>query len=139
MHTLGVVSYFNALPLWKPLAEISASIRIVPDVPANLGTKLQSGEVDAALLPIVDWFRLGGHLISDAGIAADGPVRSVLVFARRPPREWRTLGTRHVLAHLGRSGANTGARALEVRAPTRSARAGFRDDAGSSRRLASHR
>lgn len=93
MHTLGVVSYRNALPLWKPLEVMSAGIRIVRDVPARLQHKLDAREVDAALLPIADFFRHGGHIISDAGICADGPVRSVLLFSHsgRAPRDWKSL------------------------------------------------
>ena len=92
MHTLGVVSYRNALPLWKPLQELSAGIRIVREVPARLQHKLDNREVQAALLPAVDFFRHGGHLISDAGIGADGEVRSVLIFSRKPPRDWHAIG-----------------------------------------------
>lgn len=93
MHTLGVVSYHNSLPLWKPLAEMSASIRIVLDVPSRLQARLDTREADAALLPIADFFRHGGHLISDAGICADGPVRSVLLFshADREPKSWKSI------------------------------------------------
>ena len=88
---LGVVSYLNALPLWKPLEQLTR-VEIVREVPSRLQQLLQSREVEAALLPVVDWIRHGGHAISDAGICADGPVRSVLIFSHKEPREWRTLG-----------------------------------------------
>lgn len=93
MHTLGVVSYRNALPLWKPLEKLSAEIQIVRGVPSSLQARLDAGEVDAALLPIADFFRHGGHLISDAGICAHGPVRSVLLFSHsnREPQAWKRV------------------------------------------------
>ena len=86
MIRLGVVSYLNALPLWKPLAQRD-DIEIVRDVPSRLQSLLDADEVDAALLPIVDYFRHGGHLVSDACIGADGAVRSVLLLSQKPLRE----------------------------------------------------
>ncbi len=91
MHTLGVVSYRNSLPLWKPLQTMSERIKIALDVPSRLQAGLDSQQFDAALLPTVDFFRHGGHLTSDACIGADGPVRSVLIFANREPRDWKSL------------------------------------------------
>ncbi len=91
MHTLGVVSYRNSLPLWKPLEAQSERVRIARDVPSRLQAGLDSREFDAALLPVADFFRHGGHLTSDACIGADGPVRSVLIFASREPRDWKNL------------------------------------------------
>jgi chorismate dehydratase len=88
---IGAVSYLNALPLWKPLEQLSQA-QIAREVPSRLQQLLQNCEVEAALLPVIDWIRHGGHAISDAGICADGEVRSVLVFSEKEPREWRTLG-----------------------------------------------
>jgi chorismate dehydratase len=93
MHTLGVVSYRNSLPLWKPLKSLGANVSLQLDVPARLQAMLDARTADAALLPIADFLRHGGHRISDAGICADGPVRSVLVFAHaeREPQQWKNL------------------------------------------------
>ena len=86
MIRLGVVSYLNSLPLWKPL-QARDDVQIVRAFPSQLQSLLDASEVDAALLPIVDHFRHGGHLVSDACIGADGAVRSVLLLSQKPLRE----------------------------------------------------
>lgn len=86
MWTLGVVSYLNALPLYRPL-ETRDEVRIIRAVPSQLSGVLARGECDAALIPIVDFFRgTGEEIISDACIGTklegNGEVRSVLLFLR---------------------------------------------------------
>jgi len=88
MYKLGVVSYLNALPLYRPL-ETREEVEIIRAVPAQLSGILARGECDAALIPIVDFLRgTGEHIISDACIGTktlgDGSVRSVLLFHRAP-------------------------------------------------------
>jgi chorismate dehydratase len=90
MFRLGVVSYLNALPLWKPL-ENRDDMKIVRAVPSRLQNLLDRREIDVALLPIVDYFRHGGTLISDACIGAEGPVRSVLLFSKVSPRDIQSV------------------------------------------------
>lgn len=82
--TLGTVPYLNAIPLYASL-ETRADIQIVRAVPAQLAPMLQRGECDVALIPVVEHLRgIGNEIISDAGVGADGPVRSVLLFHRAP-------------------------------------------------------
>jgi chorismate dehydratase len=63
------------------------------DVPARLPKLLASGEVDAALLPIVDVLGSGGRyrVISDACIGCDGETMTVRVFSQVPPDRVRTV------------------------------------------------
>lgn len=86
--TLGVVSYLNALPLYRTL-ETRAEVEVIRAVPSQLSGVLARGECDAALIPIVDFLRgTGEEIISDACIGTklegDGAVRSVLLFHRAP-------------------------------------------------------
>src|SRR5437867_4161564 len=86
--TLGVVPYLNALPLYRT-AETGGAAKIVRAVPSRLAAFLDSGECDAALLPIVDHLRgAGTGLVSNACIgnkfAGSGAMRSVLLFTRAP-------------------------------------------------------
>lgn len=91
MWKLGVVSYRNALPLYQPLAD-RGEVEVVRVVPAKLAALLDAGEVDAALMPIVDHLRgHGDGLVSDACIGADSFVRSVLLFSKVPVEEVRTV------------------------------------------------
>ena len=87
MYTIGVVPYLNALPLFRTL-ETSGAARIVRSVPRRLAQQLADGECDVALIPVVEHFRgVGEKIISDAGIASSGDVRSVLLFSKVAPGE----------------------------------------------------
>src|SRR5438309_9917305 len=92
MPIAGVVSYLNARPLIEPLA-VKREWMLVPAVPAALAGMLDRREVDVALLPVVDYARRRDalRLVSDACIAADGPVLTVRVFSRVPPGQIRRL------------------------------------------------
>ena len=83
---LGVVSYLNAKPL---IAGLNTDRRIesVLDVPAQLAEKLDRGEVDAALVPVVDLARNDRRwrIVSDACIGCDGETLTVRVFSRIQP------------------------------------------------------
>ncbi len=90
--TLGVVSFLNARPLCRFLAE-DDSLRVSPAVPSRLAAMLASGDCDAALLPVVDYFRKRSDLtrISDACIAGDGETMTVRVFSTRPAEKIERL------------------------------------------------
>lgn len=76
---LGCVPYINALPLTAFLDP--KEFEIITRPPAQLFNLLQEGQVEAALLPIVNYFEAEDlHLIPDIAIATQGPVRSVKLF-----------------------------------------------------------
>ncbi len=91
-HTLGVVSYLNARPLYDTLRNDSAT-SLLPEVPARLHSLLMEGRCDAALLPVVDYFRSRAQLqrVSDGCIASDGETMTVRVFANRPAEQIHRL------------------------------------------------
>jgi len=92
MIRLGVVSFLNARPLIEGLDETDG-VQCVFDVPAALPQRLAAGDVDAALVPVIDLLRCQGRfrVISDACIGCDGETMTVRVFARVPPERIRTL------------------------------------------------
>src|SRR5262249_34463830 len=83
--TLGAVSFLNAKPLTYGL-ESDDSIRLCHAVPAALPAML-AGVVDAAQLPVVDFWRAGRklQLVSDGCIASESETLTVRVFPRTPP------------------------------------------------------
>ncbi len=92
IYRLGVVSFLNARPLVEGLAERS-DVHIVYDVPAALPQRLERGEVDAALVPLIDVICSAGRyaVVSDACIACDGQTMTVRVFSQVPPERIGTL------------------------------------------------
>jgi len=83
---LGVVSFLNARPLIEGVVN-DPGFSLIFDVPAALPALLDRGQVDAALVPIVDYHRRRDQLriISDACIASDGETLTVRVFSQAPP------------------------------------------------------
>ncbi len=89
---IGAVSYLNSKPLVEGLAELLPETQIRLDFPSRLADHLVSGKLDIALVPSIEYFR--GHdyeIISDACVAAHGPVLSVKLYTRVPWGEIRTL------------------------------------------------
>jgi len=81
----GAVSYLNARPLVEGLDPL------LLDVPARLVERFEDGEFDVALLPVVAGEASGRERVGTLGVAADGPVESVLLFHDCPPDEIRTV------------------------------------------------
>lgn len=91
MLRYGSVPYLNARPLLVGLAEEVGPLRL--EVPRVLSRLLAEGEIDVALAPVVASFddpRL--VIVPSAAVVAHGPVKSVLLFGRRPPAEIRSIG-----------------------------------------------
>lgn len=81
MIKLGCVSYINALPLTYGLDP--QEVELLHRPPAELLELLQGGKVEAALLPIVNYFEQPGlHLVPDGAIACRGPVQSVRLYLK---------------------------------------------------------
>jgi len=89
---LGVVAFLNARPLIEGLDEDS-HVQLHRAVPSALSEMLESGRVQAALVPVIDLARADGvwEQISDTGIACDGETLTVRVFSQVPPRKMTTL------------------------------------------------
>jgi chorismate dehydratase len=86
--TIGCVSYLNSKPLIEPILR-RQEVRVHFAVPAALSDLLNSGQVNAALLPIVDYQNSPRELLLvPAGmIGSDGPTLTVRIFSRVTPRD----------------------------------------------------
>lgn len=89
---LAAVSFLNAKPLLDGL-DGDPRVTLSLAVPARLPALLAAGQVDAALVPLVDVLRAGGRyrVISDACIGCDGETLTVRVFSQVPPDQVRQL------------------------------------------------
>lgn len=90
---VGAVNYLNSKPLVEGLADRLPAGCLTLDFPSRLAASLASGGLDVALIPSVEILRAEGdyEIVSDACVAANGPVRSVKVYFRRSPGDVRTL------------------------------------------------
>ena len=90
--TLGIVSFLNALPLGEGLADLPG-VALRGAVPSGLIQMLLEGQCQAALLPVVDFWRHRRALspISDACIASDGETLTVRVFSKIPAEKIASL------------------------------------------------
>ncbi len=82
---VGCVGYLNAKPLIEGLMD-QADPEVRLDVPSALLTDLQSGDVDIALCPVIDYYRSEQELavVPVGCIASDGPTKTVRLFSREP-------------------------------------------------------
>jgi chorismate dehydratase len=89
---LGAVSFLNARPLIEGLSA-DPRFELIFDVPARLPGRLDRGEVDVALVPILDVLGSRGRfrVASDACIGCDGETMTVRVFSQVPPNRIRRL------------------------------------------------
>jgi chorismate dehydratase len=93
---IGAVAYLNTKPLIYDLAQrLEETSSLELELPSRLAERMNRGQLDIALLPIVEYLRHRESYrpISNAGIACRGPVWSVRILFRVPPDKARTLGT----------------------------------------------
>ena len=93
---LGCVSYLNAKPLIDGIDDADVSPAPLPvryDVPSALLADLESGAVDVALCPVIDYFRSAVPLVVvPAGcIGCDGPTLTVRLYSAAPIDRITTL------------------------------------------------
>lgn len=89
---IGAVRYLNAWPLTYRLHQFLPEAQVVFDLPSRLADALAAGRLDVAMIPSVECLRIAGaRIVSDACIAALGPVKSVKLYGRCPIQKVRTL------------------------------------------------
>ncbi len=90
---IGAVTYLNSKPLTEHLPECFPDAVIRDDYPSRLADDLAAGKLDVALIPSIEYFRGSNYeIVSDACVAARGPVLSVKLYSRVPWSDVRTLG-----------------------------------------------
>jgi chorismate dehydratase len=80
---IGAVNYLNTKPLIYDLQALVPDAELILDVPSALADQLASGQLDVALIPVIEYFRGGSYtVVPDLAIASRGPVLSVTLFSR---------------------------------------------------------
>lgn len=89
---VGCVSYLNAKPLIAGL-DNEPGIEVRADVPARLLADLESGDVDIALCPVIDFFASTHELalVPVGAIGCEGPTLTVRLYSQVPIDQITTL------------------------------------------------
>ena len=86
---LGRIGYVNCYPVYGAMDRgvVAAPATLVTGTPAELNDRLADGRLDVSVISAVAYAQRSGEyeLLPDLAISSDGPVRSVLLFSRRPP------------------------------------------------------
>lgn len=80
---IGAVNYLNTKPLIYDLEALAPEADLILDYPSRLADQLARGELDVALIPVIEYFRANRYsLAPNISIASQGPVLSVTLFSR---------------------------------------------------------
>jgi len=86
---IGAVNYLNTKPLICDLEELAPEAELILEVPSRLADLLAEGQLDVALIPVIEYFRSGAYsILPNLSIASRGPVLSVTLFSRVP---WQSI------------------------------------------------
>lgn len=91
---ISIVEYLNTAPLvWGFTAgPLRNKHELSFTVPSQCAEALRSGEADVAIIPAIEYQRMEGVVaLPGMSIAAKGPVRSILVVAKRPIEKARRI------------------------------------------------
>lgn len=95
---IGRIPYINCYPVYGAIDRgiVSLDAQLVDGVPTDLNRRMGAGELDISVVSAVEYARDSERylLLPDLAISCDGPVRSVMLFSRRPAAE---LGSRSVI------------------------------------------
>ena len=95
---VGRIPYVNCYPVYGGIDRgvVPLSAEIVQGVPTELNAYMAAGKLDVSVISAVEYARDAQRylLLPDLAISCDGPVRSVVLFSKRPASE---LSGRRVL------------------------------------------
>jgi chorismate dehydratase len=88
---VGRIAYVNCYPVYRGIDRgvLPAPGEMITGTPAELNDLLAAGELQVSVVSAVEYARNAAayHLLPDLAVSCDGPVRSVLLFSRRPAAE----------------------------------------------------
>ncbi len=85
---VGRIPYINCYPVYGAIDRgiVSLDAQLVDGVPTKLNRAMAAGTLDVSVISAVEYARDAARylLLPDLAISCDGPVRSVMLFSRRP-------------------------------------------------------
>src|SRR3954466_5601387 len=104
---IGRIPYINCYPVYGALDRgvVRLDADLVDGVPTDLNRRMAAGDLDISVVSAVEYARDSRRylLLPDLAISCDGPVRSVMLFSRRPANELdgkRVIGSRSSLTSV---------------------------------------
>lgn len=98
MLRVGRIRYINCYPVYGGIERglVPLDGTLVDGIPTQLNQLMATGELDVSVVSAVEYARDAHRLLllPELGITSDGPVRSVVLFSKRNPRD---LGGRRVI------------------------------------------
>jgi chorismate dehydratase len=95
---IGRIPYINCYPVYGAIdrGRVALDAELIDGVPTDLNRRMAAGELDISVVSAVEYARDAERylLLPDLAISCDGPVRSVMLFSKRPAGE---LGGRDVI------------------------------------------
>jgi len=95
---IGRIPYINCYPVYGAIDRgiVTLHAELVDGVPTDLNRRMAASQLDISVVSAVEYARDSERylLLPDLAISCDGPVRSVMLFSRRPAAE---LGSRSVI------------------------------------------
>jgi chorismate dehydratase len=88
---IGRIPYINCYPVYGAIDRgvVSLGGELVDGVPTELNRQMAAGTLDVSVISAVEYARDATRylLLPDLAISCDGPVRSVVLFSKRPASE----------------------------------------------------
>ena len=88
---IGRIPYINCYPVYGAVDRgiVQLQGRVVDGIPSELNRRMENGQLDVSVISAVEYARQASRylLLPDLAITSDGPVRSVLLFSKRPAEE----------------------------------------------------
>jgi chorismate dehydratase len=85
---VGRIPYINCYPVYGAIDRhlVDLDAQLVDGIPSALNTAMSVGGLDVSVISAVEYARDAARylLLPDLAISCDGPVRSVMLFSRRP-------------------------------------------------------
>src|ERR1051325_10203794 len=88
---VGRIPYINCYPVYGAIDRkvVALDAELVEGVPTALNQAMAAGSLDVSVISAVEYARDAARylLLPDLAISCDGPVRSVVLFSKRPAPE----------------------------------------------------
>jgi chorismate dehydratase len=88
---VGRIPYINCYPVYGAVDRGIVPLQgtVVDGIPSELNRRMEAGQLEVSVISAVEYARQASRylLLPDLAITSDGPVRSVLLFSKRPVEE----------------------------------------------------